>query len=169
MSDAELLLDGPRPSVRLERLLADAPASVWPALTDRARLRGWFPCDVEVAGGKWQEGAAITFVFPPEVIDLTLTGTVLAVDPPSTLAFSWGDESLRFELSPEGGGTRLALSDELPAQAAARNAAGWDVCLDRLAGLDPGPDAWRPRFERYVATFEPVIGAQAGPPEGYKG
>jgi hypothetical protein len=78
-------------------------------------------------------------------------------------------ETLRFVLSPVRGGTRLVLIDELPASAAARNAAGWEACLDRLAGLDRAPEAWRPRFEAYAAAFEPVIGRQEGPPPGYKG
>jgi Activator of Hsp90 ATPase homolog 1-like protein len=122
-----------------------------------------------VSGGLWEVGAGITFPFPPEVIDMTLTGEVLEVDEPKVLAFSWGDEKLRFELSPEGEGTHLVLIDELPAGAAARNAAGWEVCLDRLVGLDPSPDAWRPRFEAYAAAFEPALGPQEGPPAGYKG
>ncbi|WP_433522426.1 hypothetical protein ACQPZ2_35620 [Nocardia pseudovaccinii] len=36
------------------------------------------------------------------------------------------------------------LVDELPPGAAARNAAGWDECLDRLVGVAPAPDAWNP-------------------------
>jgi Activator of Hsp90 ATPase homolog 1-like protein len=111
----------------------------------------------------------MTFAFPPEVIEMTLTGEVLAVDEPRALAFSWGEEILRFELAAEGGGTRLVLIDELPASSAARNAAGWDVCLDRLAGVDPKPDAWRSRFARYSTKFEPALGPQEGPPRGYKG
>jgi hypothetical protein len=51
----------------------------------------------------------------------------------------------------------------------ARNAAGWDDCLDRLAGLPAQPDAWRRRFTAYAAAFEPVIGPQEGPPAEYKG
>jgi hypothetical protein len=57
----------------------------------------------------------------------------------------------------------------LPAGVAARNAAGWEVCLDRLAGRNPAPDAWRPRFDAYVVAFEPELGPQEGPPTGYKG
>jgi uncharacterized protein YndB with AHSA1/START domain len=155
--------------VRLERRLADPPSVVWRALTDREQLRSWFPCDVVVANGRWEVGAAIAFVFPPEVIDVTLAGEVLAVDEPNTLAFSWGEEVLRFELSPADGGTHLVLVDELRAGTAARNAAGWEVCLDRLGGLDPSPDSWRPRFEAYAAAFAPVLGPQEGPPAGYKG
>ena len=134
MSDARLVTDRGRPAVRLERHLPDPPAVVWKALTEREQLRAWFPSDVIVSGGRWEVGAAITFPFPPEVIDLTLTGEVLEVDEPYVLAFTWGEDRLRFELSAEGDGTRLVLVDELPAGAAARNAAGWDTCLDRLAG-----------------------------------
>ena len=83
---------------------------------------------------------------------------------PRRLAFTWGEETLRFELSPDGDGTRLVLIDELPAAHAARNAAGWETCLDRLAGLAPAEDAWKPRFERYAAEFAPVLGPQEGPP-----
>jgi uncharacterized protein YndB with AHSA1/START domain len=169
MNDGTLLTDGSRPAVRLERHLEDPPSVVWRALTDREQLRSWFPCDVVVADGRWDVGATITFQFPPEVIDMTLTGRVLAVDEPNVLAYSWGEEILRFELSAERGGTRLVLVDELPAGIAARNAAGWEVCLDRLAGLDPAPDAWRPRFEAYAAAFEPKLGHQEGPPDGYQG
>jgi uncharacterized protein YndB with AHSA1/START domain len=166
MTDATLLTTDSRPAVRLERHLPDPPPVVWRAITEREQLRSWFPSDVVVAGERWEVGAAITFPFPPGVIDMTLTGEVLDVDEPNTLVFTWGDEVLRFELSAEDGGTRLVLINELPADAAARNAAGWDVCLDRLAGLEP--DAWLPRFEAYSAAFEPVLGHQAGPPAGHK-
>jgi uncharacterized protein YndB with AHSA1/START domain len=164
MTDARLLTDRNRPAIRLERHLPDTPDVVWRALTEREQLRAWFPCDVILSGGRWEVGAAITFPFRSEVLDLTLTGEVLEADEPSVLAFTWGDDTLRFELSPEGGGTRLVLVDELPPDAAARNAAGWEQCLDRLAGIELQPDGWQPRFERYAATFEPALGPQAPRP-----
>ncbi|MEU4341136.1 SRPBCC domain-containing protein [Nocardia sp. NPDC023852] len=164
MTDAILLTDGARPAVRLERDLPDPPLVVWQAITDRAELRAWFPCDVIVEDGAWRVGASITFRFSPEDAEIALTGEVLAVDEPKYLAYTWGDERLRFELSPQNGGTRLVLINELAPDAAARNAAGWDTCLDQLAGLAPAPEAWRPRFEVYSAEFEPVIGPQQGPP-----
>jgi uncharacterized protein YndB with AHSA1/START domain len=168
MNNGTLLTDGTRPAVRLERHLADPPSVVWQALTEREQLRAWFPCDVVVAGGRWEVGAAIEFLFPPEMIDMTLPGEVLVVDEPNTLAFTWGEEILRFALTAKDGGTDLVLVDELPAGIAARNAAGWDVCLDRLAGLDPDPDAWDPLFAAYAAAFEPTLGPQEGPPTGEK-
>jgi uncharacterized protein YndB with AHSA1/START domain len=169
MNDASLVTGDSRPAVRLERQLPDPPEVVWSALTEREQLRGWFPCDVVVAGGEWRVGARITVPFPPELIDMTLAGEVLEVDRPYRLAFSWGDEVLRFELTPRDGGTRLVLIDELPASAAARNAAGWDVCLDNLAGHKPAGVRWKERFAVYTAAFEPSLGPQAGPPAGYKG
>lgn len=170
MTSASLELGGPKPAVRLERHLADPPEVVWQAITDREQLKAWFPCDVIVEGGRWEVGAPITFPFPPEVIDMTLTGTVLAVDEPSLLVYTWGDqETLRFELYPEDGGTRLVLTDQLEPGWAARNAAGWDDCLDRLAGLPASPDAWQERFAAYCAAFESRLGPQEGPPAGYKG
>jgi uncharacterized protein YndB with AHSA1/START domain len=170
MTHASLDTSGTRPAVRLERRLPDPPSVVWQAITDRAQLKAWFPCDVIVDGGRWAAGAAISFPFPPEVIEMTLTGTVLAVDEPKLLSYTWGDqETLRFELYPEGDGTRLVLTDQLEASWAARNAAGWDDCLDRLAGLPVEPDAWRRRFAAYSAAFEPEIGPQEGPPADFKG
>jgi uncharacterized protein YndB with AHSA1/START domain len=162
---------GRKPAVRLERHLPDPPEVVWRALTDPEELKAWFPCGVIVEGGRWVTGATISFPFPREVIDMTLSGEVLAVDEPRLLAYTWGDqETLRFELSPaEDGGTRLVLTDELDAAGAARNAAGWDDCLDRLAGLPARPGAWQERFAAYSAAFEPRIGRQDGPPAGYKG
>ena len=170
MTDAVLDTTGAKPAVRLERYLPDPPPVVWQAITDRAQLKEWFPCDVIVEGGRWEVGAAITFPFPAEVIDMTLTGTVLAVDEPKLLSYTWGeDETLRFELQPEGEGTRLVLIDQLQASSAARNAAGWEDCLDRLAGLPGEKDAWPRRFAAYSAAFEPEIGPQEGPPADFKG
>lgn len=169
MTDAILVTDRTQPAVRLERDLPDPPDVVWGALTEREQLKGWFPCDVIVEGGEWRVGAAISFPFPSDVIEMTLSGEVLECDPPRQLAYTWGEETLRFELSPRAGGTHLVLVDELPAGAAARNAAGWEACLDRLAGLEPAKDAWQQRFARYSAAFEPELGPQEGPPAGYKG
>ena len=160
MTDATLLTDRARPALRLERRLPDPPDVVWQALTKREQLRSWFPCDVIVSGGRWEVGAAISFPFPPQVMDLTLTGEVLEVDEPNVLAFTWGEDMLRFQLSADGDGTRLVLIDELPPGAAARNAAGWEQCLDRLAGIEPATDSWLPRFEHYAAAFEPTLGPQ---------
>ena len=169
MTDTTLLTGGSHPAVRLERLLADPPPIVWRALTDAEELSRWFPCRIVIEGGEWRVGASLEFPFPPEVIEMTLTGEVLVVDEPRALAYTWGDETLRFELHDADGGTRLVLIDELPGDRAARNAAGWDDCLDLLEGAASIDGTWQARFESYATAFEPALGAQVGPPEGYKG
>jgi uncharacterized protein YndB with AHSA1/START domain len=169
MTDAKLITDADRPAVRLERLLPDPPKIVWQAITDRDQLKSWFPCDVIVDAGGWQVGATLTFPFPAEAVDMTLTGEVLAVDQPHLLSYTWGEETLQFELAEHDAGTRLVLINVLAPGAAARNAAGWDDCLDRLLGATPAPDSWRTRFATYSAAFEPTLGHQEGPPAGYKG
>ena len=57
----------------------------------------------------------------------------------------------------------------LPTAFQARSAAGWESCLDRLAGIRPAPDGWQSRFDLYSRAFAGELGPQAGPPSGYKG
>ncbi|HLK42894.1 MAG TPA: SRPBCC domain-containing protein [Thermoleophilia bacterium] len=155
-----------RPAVRFERELSAPPAEVWRALTDPEELKAWFP--TEIVTDRWQVGAKLTFVFPDHP-EYTTTGTVLELDEPRLLVYSWGEDTLRFELTPmASGGTRLILVDEVAAGVAARNAAGWDLCLDRLAGGSPADDAWRALFARYRTAFEPALGPQEGPPAGFE-
>ena len=163
---AEATVDtrGPRPVLRFERVLARPPEAVWRAITDREELKAWFPCDV--VADAWEPGAAISFPFPGEG-GPTLTGTVLEVEEPRVLAYTWGAETLRFILTPEPDGrTRLVFTDELDPPLAARNAAGWHVCLARLAA-ESATDAWKVFFDRYTAAFEPALGPQQGPPSGH--
>jgi hypothetical protein len=100
--------------------------------------------------------------------DMNFDGEVLVVDEPRVLSFSWGEDILRFELTESRDGTRLVLFDELPPSTAARNAAGWEVCLDRLAGITPAPGIWQRRFDHYSPAFEHELGPQEGAPEGHE-
>jgi uncharacterized protein YndB with AHSA1/START domain len=128
-------------------------------------MRSWFPTRIEI--DEWKVGAALTHHFEDHDID-PLPGRVLAWDPPHRVRFTWGDDTIGFDLreAPDGG-TVLVLTEELSANHAARNAAGWDTCLDRLE-LGEAAESWQPRFERYAAAFEPVLGHQDGPPEGVR-
>lgn len=166
MNEASLVNTGARPSVRLARDLSDPPSQVWRALTDPQDLKSWFPCEISVE--RWEVGAALAFVFPQHE-EYNMGGVVLECDEPRVLAYTWGEETLRFELTPtEAGGTHLVLFDELAPGIAARNAAGWHVCLENLAGRSPSAQAWKPLFAQYTAAFEPVLGPQEGPPPGFE-
>ena len=179
---ASLVMAGTEPAVRFERVLAMTPEEVWAALTDPDSLRGWFPCSISAQ--QWEVGGALTFSFPGQA-EFTMDGVVLECAAPRVLAYLWGGETLRFELeavSVDEDGTRLVLTDELSAPIAARNAAGWHLCLDRLAGMPSaardkgsgeadrtrGGDDWRRLFALYSAAFEPSLGPQEGPPAGFE-
>lgn len=113
-------------------------------------------------------GATLTFVFRQDQAP-EFTGTVveLELDEPRLLAYTWGEETLRFVLTPRpDGATHLVLTDELDSGIAARNAAGWETCLVHLAGESPDDES-KPLFDQYAAAFEPALGPQEGPPPGF--
>jgi hypothetical protein len=103
-----------------------------------------------------------------------MKGEILVFQPPARLEFTWGDDVLRFELRAEDNGrtTVLDFVDVLEdVGKAARDGAGWHVCLDGLAEHLDGqpshwndPDRWRPVHEQYLAEFPPEA-ATIGPPE----
>lgn len=96
-----------------------------------------------------------------------MPGTVLECSEPHRLVFTWGEDTIGFELSPAESGTTFVLTEQLGAAKAARNAAGWEVCLERLVAGTVGED-WAPRFQHYSAAYEPVLGPQDGlPSSGY--
>ena len=150
--------DDGRPAVRFERRLAHPVEHVWRSVTEPEELRHWFPSSVEF---ELRVGAPMHFVHADGQID---TGELRELDPPRRLAFLWGGELLRFELEPDGDGTRLTLVHVLlteGAEAAARTAAGWHLCLDALAGAaggapeGPSPE-WRERYAEYIARGFPA-------------
>ena len=88
----------------------------------------------------------MAFTFPGGEMD-PMDGSVVELDSPRRFAFLWGKELLRFELAPAGEGTRLTLTHLISnADEAARNAAGWHVCLDKLGAVESD---WEPLYEEY--------------------
>jgi uncharacterized protein YndB with AHSA1/START domain len=149
-------IDG-RPALLLERRIAHPVAAVWTALTDKRELSQWFPSTVD---GELRPGERLRFEFVdhPDVPDME--GEVTAVEEPRALAFYWGEDHLRFELEPASEGeTDLRLTVLLGTEAkAARDGAGWAVCLSRLeAALDGAGEqalerisgSWREHYDEY--------------------
>jgi uncharacterized protein YndB with AHSA1/START domain len=107
MRDGTVEIRCHRAAVRFERALPGPPAEVWRALTDRHQLASWFPSDVIVDA--WVVGAAIDFRFPGHR-GMTMTGTVLEVEEPRLLVYTWGEETLRFELHLSAGSGNVSSS-----------------------------------------------------------
>ena len=76
--------------------------------------------------------------------DEPVTGDVIAVEPPHELMHRWGDDVVRWRLTPTDTGCRLTLEQTMAERDhAAMNAAGWQLCLDVLDDVLGGGD--RPR------------------------
>jgi len=178
MTDAEfadLETAGGTAQLRYTRTFRHPPEKVWRALTEPEHLREWFPTDIE---GERATGARLRFVFRQNE-GPDFDGEMIRYDPPSVLEIRWGDDVLRFELEPDGpggSGTRMTFTDTFPEFGkAARDAAGWHVCLAALAAhIDGSPDAgklrsqWKDVHEVYVERF-PAEAATIGPPGGAPG
>jgi len=148
-----------------------SPEKVWRAITERDLLKQWFPCDVV---GDWRVGAELDFIFPPEtpaeVPEEDLHGKVLAVDEPRLLTFLWGSHTLEFELKPDGEGCQFRLSESFDDKAwCARNAAGWEMCIENLDLVLRGATivkfiakVWREKFERHAEQFIDILGPRGG-------
>ena len=152
-----------RPAVRFVRSYAHPVEWVWAALTEPEELGHWFPASVRM---EQRVGGTVRFADDPNVAPTT--GTVLVFDPPRRLAYTWGRDELHFALEAAGADRcTLTLVNVLEARdTAARNAAGWQVCLaeldKHLAGdVADGPHsasavAWQPLYDAYVAEGMPA-------------
>jgi uncharacterized protein YndB with AHSA1/START domain len=145
------------------RELPQPPASVWTALTEPSSLDQWAPFtasrSLDVVGA-----ATLTLVDGDDKTDIP--AVVEVADAPTLLEYTWGDDRLRWELSPSGQGTRLILRHTLARpDLDASVAAGWHLCLvvlRRLLDGDPvgvirGRDAmafgWESLRDGYAAKL----------------
>ncbi|MDN3026781.1 SRPBCC family protein [Streptomyces sp. S.PB5] len=164
-----LTLDDGRPAVRFTRTYEHPVARVWQFVTDADELAHWFPARAEI---DLRAGGEIKFSGDPHMEDST--GRVIAVDPPRHLSFEWGGDELRFDLEAlDDSSTRFTLTNVLSEEnAAARNGAGWEVCLAALdahargedfGGPHAGAEApWKGFYDGYVAAGVPSGAAVPG-------
>jgi uncharacterized protein YndB with AHSA1/START domain len=161
-------VDG-RAAVRFVRELRHPADAVWAAVTEPERLARWFPCDV--AFDALAPGAAVTFTFAPEDGGEVMTGEVLLAEPPHRLVFTWAGSTVDLAIEPTPQGSRLTFVNVLAsADDAARTAAGWHVCLDRLERAVAGdpdvaapPATPTPEWEAHYADYT-ARGFPAGAP-----
>jgi uncharacterized protein YndB with AHSA1/START domain len=157
-----LTLDDGRPAVRFSRTYDHPIERVWQFVTDADELARWFPSRAEIDP---RPGGTITFSGDPNMPEAT--GRVLALDEPRHLSFEWGGDELHFDLEAlDGKRTRFTLTNVLQAaDTAARNGAGWEVCLAALDALarderSEGPHAgtgapWKEFYDAYLDAGMP--------------
>lgn len=141
---------------RLERIIGHDRNAVWRMLTEPPALAQWLaPGSVEL-----RIGGAVHIEFGDS--GTAIDSTVLALDPPRLLEYSWSSGSqptrpLRWELNVVENGTQLVLTVRLPAGADAPKAcAGFDAHLEMLAAALEGVPIRFPmdRFRESRRAFE---------------
>jgi uncharacterized protein YndB with AHSA1/START domain len=155
--------------LRYERHLAHPQERVWRAITEDADLAAWFPTTIE---GPRRDGAPLRFAFRQGEA-APFDGEMLAFVPPTLMELRWSDDILRFELQAAAGETGTGCILRLSVTftefgKAARDAAGWHLCLERLSAASdgtapPGPDRWKELHRSYMERFGPE-GSTIGPP-----
>lgn len=171
-ADAILSDEHGRAMLRFQRELAQSPERVWQALTRREQLEAWHPTPFDLqrtAGGSVAYAKGERW---PAMAD----GEVISYDPPSLLEHTWGDDLLRWELRPHGDGCLLLLTHVFDDRMkAARDAAGWQICIEALEaslagrahseqpGADRPPSGWRELNAHYQQRFG-ISPEQATPP-----
>lgn len=161
-----LLPDG---GVEFVRHLRHSPEKVWRALTESAHLADWFPADIV---GERRAGAGIELTFWPDTVERwkieepVTHGELVTWEPPTLFEWVWEGDRLRWQLAPEGDGTRLVLTTwfaEPGEDYLTKSGAGYHACLDQLEELlDRGSvsyleDARIAQLEgRYAAISRPA-------------
>jgi uncharacterized protein YndB with AHSA1/START domain len=161
-------VDDGRWQLRFTRTLPHPADKVWRAITEPEQLAKWFPTTIE---GERTTGAALRYSFPGGQAP-PMDGEMLAFEPGSVMELRWGPDALRMELRAVPEGTEFTLLHTFEERGkAARDAAGWHVCLDALvaalggSAVSPGDmAAWGEVHPRYVESFGPEA-ATIGPPQ----
>jgi uncharacterized protein YndB with AHSA1/START domain len=150
---ADIRKDADTWTLVLVRDLRHPPARVWDAITDPAQLSEWAPFDADRNMASAGPVKLTTVGAPTPMVSQTL---VLRAEPPRVLEFTWGGNALRWELEPQGTGTRLTLWHAIERGFIAWGAAGWHVCFDVLEHLLAGEPLGR------------IVGAEALKFEGWQ-
>jgi uncharacterized protein YndB with AHSA1/START domain len=133
---AVLLERDGRSTLRFERLLPHPRERVWSALTERDELGAWHPTPFSI------EADGVVAYLPADGAPELPTGRLLAIEPPRLLVHSWGGDELRWTLQEHEQGCLLTLEHSFGERfKAARDGAGWHLCLHALCSSLATPSA----------------------------
>lgn len=131
---------------------------VWNMLTDNKKLQSWFP-ELEIVEHK--KGGVIQF----DMQDGTFEEMkILAYHHLETLAFTWGEDSVEFQLKKKPEGCTLILHETIIdiTPHTPRDLAGWHVCLDVIQTILAGEEvkdrkqSWGIWYDQYVQAIESI-------------
>jgi uncharacterized protein YndB with AHSA1/START domain len=141
LAPVDLEPDADRWTLVFVRDLRHPPAKVWAALTRKGQLAQWSPFNAD--RDLDTTGAATLSMIDGDVSE-DLPASVRRVEAPTLLEYTWGADTLRWELAAVGTGTRLTLRHTIDNREwVPKVAAGWHICLDvaerLLDGRPVGP------------------------------
>lgn len=155
--------DGQHATLTFVRTFGHAPERVWDAISTPEGLRDWLMCSK--AQIEPRVGGRIELVSGPSKFHST--GSILAWEPNHLLEYEWnvapvkempnGEHAIfRFELTPDGDGTRLVVTyRRISANTARGFLPGLDAFLERLEAQLDGtklPD-WHARFAALMTEY----------------
>jgi uncharacterized protein YndB with AHSA1/START domain len=144
-------------TTRVEREVAigAAPETVWEFLVDPEKLTRWMGIDATIEptpGGIYRVAIRPGTAARGEFVELDRPRRVVLTwgwEPGAPSELAPGGSMVAFDLVPDGDGTLLRLTHELPTAHVGMHGEGWEHYLSRLsvvaAGEDPGPDPWQSR------------------------
>lgn len=166
LADARLSRAGGNWTLVFVRRMRHPPDRVWEALTDPQQLARWAPFEPD--RNLAAEGPVVLSMRDGQTVD-TYPSEVRRAIRPVLLEHTWGPDVLRWELEPDGTGTRLTLNHTVESSEwVPRTAAGWHLCLlvaeRRMDGEDIGPivgrDAMQFGWEKLHDGYAKLLDAE---------
>jgi uncharacterized protein YndB with AHSA1/START domain len=140
---------------RFQRHLNHSVDEVWSYLTHNQKLSQWFS---ELRVKELQKGGYIEFDMGDGSFEKM---EILDYKENSKLEYTWGNDVVRFELSPEEEGCQLVMIESIKTitEHTPRDLAGWHVCLDVIEALLNGntivrEEEWAHWYEKYKAEMD---------------
>ncbi|WP_286923428.1 MULTISPECIES: SRPBCC family protein [Lysinibacillus] len=140
--------------VKFSRLFPHPTETIWAALTENDKLQKWMS-NLEII--HLQKNGKIHFNMndgTATFLEIQITDYVEK----EVLEFNWGNDTVRFELSPTDNGSVLLLAESIGELTAhtPKDLAGWHICLDLLSDLLNGTiheefpmEEWEKQFTEY--------------------
>ncbi|MFS0872618.1 SRPBCC family protein [Paenibacillus xylanilyticus] len=148
---AELKLAPSGVVARFEREWKHDVQKVWSFLTENDKLSKWFS---ELQIEDLREGGLVKF----DMGDGTFEEMrITHFEPYTVLAYTWGEDEVRFELQRAQEGCQLVLMETIHniTSHTAKDLAGWHVCLDAIGALldehtlESREDEWKTWYKKY--------------------
>ncbi|WP_453993727.1 SRPBCC family protein [Bacillus nitroreducens] len=142
-----------------ERHYPHSVGAVWDMLTVNDQLQTWFS---ELTVDNLRKGGRILYDMGNGNFEEMM---ITDLSDHSVLEFTWGDDRVRFELTPEQDGCKLLLNETITRITGhtPRDLAGWHVCLDVIGVLLSGKQVenrkhlWEPIYEKYVEAIDNLM------------